>query len=64
MQFLVISRDGKDDNAPERRLAAREAHLALGDKMEADGTRWYGAVMLDDEGKMIGSMAVINFPSE
>lgn len=64
MQFLVIGKDGKDEKAIERRLTVREAHLKLGDKMEASGERWYGCVMLDDDGKMIGSMAVLDFPSE
>ena len=64
MQFLIIGKDGKDDKAMERRLAAREQHLKLGDEMEASGERWYGCVMLDDNGKMIGSMAVLDFPSE
>jgi len=64
MQFLVIGKDGKDEKAQERRMAVREAHLKLGDEMEASGERWYGCVMLDDGGKMIGSMAVMDFPSE
>jgi len=64
MQFLVIGKDGKDKKVIERRMAAREAHLALGDKMEASGERWYGCVMLDDNQKMIGSIAVMDFPSE
>lgn len=64
MQFLVIGKDGKDEKAMERRMAVREAHLKLGDEMEASGERWYGCVMLDDNGKMIGSMAVMDFPSE
>ncbi len=64
MQFLVIGKDGKDKKAMERRLAIREAHLKLGDEIEASGDRWYGCVMLDDNGKMIGSMAVLDFPSE
>lgn len=64
MQFLVIGKDGKDEKAMERRMAAREAHLKLGDEMEASGERWYGCVLLDDTGKMIGSMAVMDFPSE
>lgn len=63
MQFLVIGKDGKDKKALERRLAAREVHLQLGDVMEKAGNRWYGCVMLDDSGKMIGSMAVMDFPS-
>ncbi|OGK62971.1 hypothetical protein A2334_01920 [Candidatus Roizmanbacteria bacterium RIFOXYB2_FULL_38_10] len=64
MQFLVIGKDGTDEKATDRRLAARKAHLALGDKMEASGNRWYGCVILDDNGQMIGSMAVMDFPSE
>jgi len=64
MQFLLIGKDGKDDKAMERRLAVREAHIKLGDEMETSGERWYGCVMLDDNGKMIGSMAVMDFPSE
>lgn len=32
--------------------------------MEASGERWYGAVLLDTNNKMIGSMAVMDFPSE
>lgn len=63
MQFLVIGKDGKDKNGGLP-MAVREAHLKLGDKMEASGERWYGSVILDDEGKMIGSMAVMDFPSE
>ena len=64
MQFLVIGKDGKDDKAMERRLAVREAHIKLGDEMEASGERWYECAILDDNGKMIGSMAVLDFPSE
>lgn len=64
MQFLVIGKDGKDKHAMKRRIAAREAHLKLGDKMEASGERWYGSVILDDKEIMIGSMAVMDFPSE
>lgn len=64
MQFLVIGKDGMDEKAEERRLAVREAHLKLGDQMEASGERWYGCAILDNDGKMIGSMAVMDFPSE
>lgn len=64
MQFLVIGKDGTDEKAVERRMAARQAHLDLGDEMETSGNRWYGCVLLNDNGKMIGSMAVMDFPSE
>ena len=64
MQFLVIGKDGKDKNAMERRLAVRKTHIALGDKMEKEGYRWYGCAILDNNNKMIGSMAVMDFFSE
>ncbi len=47
-----------------RRMAVREAHLRLGNEMEQSGERWYGSAILDDSGQMIGSMAVMDFPSE
>lgn len=61
MQFLVIARDYKD--GLDRRLAVREKHIALGDEMKAAGNFLYGGAMLDDEGKMIGSMLVFEYPS-
>jgi uncharacterized protein YciI len=63
MQFIVIAYDGTDEGALERRLAVREAHLESAKKMfEAD--KWlYAAGILDDDGKMIGSMIVCDFPS-
>ncbi|MEK7597365.1 MAG: YciI family protein [Patescibacteria group bacterium] len=64
MQFLIIGKDEKDEKAMERRMAVREAHITLGDKMEALGERWYGCAILDDDEKMIGSMAMLDFPSE
>jgi len=64
MQFLVIGKDGKDNKAVERRLAVREAHLKLGDQMETSSERWYGCVLLNDKKEMIGSMAVMDFPTE
>lgn len=62
MQFLVVGMDGTDEEATGRRMAARAQHLAFGDEMEADGCRWYGAAIRDDDGKMIGSFAVMDFP--
>lgn len=64
MQFLVIGKDGKDKKAMERRMAVRQAHLGLGEKMRQSGNRWYGAVLLDDKNNMIGSVAIMDFPSE
>lgn len=63
MQFLVLGYDGSDAQALERRLAVRDAHIALGDKMRDAGKMLYGAAILDDSGKMIGSVLICEFPS-
>ncbi len=63
MQFIVIAYDGTDQGALERRLAARDAHLKSAKEM-FDGGKWlYAAGILNDDGKMIGSMIVCDFAS-
>ena len=64
MQFLIIGIDGTDGEAISRRESAREAHIKLGDELFASGNMWYGAVLLNDEGKMKGSMLMMDFESE
>lgn len=64
MQFMVTGLDGKDEKALDRRMTARDAHLAMAKKM-ADQGRWLFAVaMLDDDKKMVGSVIVCDFDSE
>lgn len=64
MQFLIIGKDGTDEKAKERRSANRAAHIKLGDELVASGNMWYGASLRDDNNEMIGSMLVMDFPSE
>jgi uncharacterized protein len=63
MQFIITAYDGTDKEAFQRRLAVREAHIALGDKMVASGHQLYGVALLDDSGNMIGSVIICDFPS-
>jgi uncharacterized protein len=63
MQFLVIGYDGTDDKALDRRMAAREAHLAGVLKMKKEGKAIFGTAILDAGEKMIGSAMVMDFPS-
>lgn len=63
MQFALIAYDGKDEGALERRMAAREGHLAKVRELVANGQALYGAALHDDAGTMIGSMMVLEFPS-
>lgn len=61
MQYLVIAYDGKDEEAMTRRLAVREQHLKGVEGMFREGKHLYGAAILDEKEKMIGSMMVVNF---
>ena len=63
MQFLIIAHDGEDDAALDRRLAARADHLALVSESVKDGRQLMGAAILDDAGKMRGSVMLVNYPS-
>jgi uncharacterized protein YciI len=63
MQFLLIGHDGDDAEALDRRLAAREAHIALGDQMVAEGRMLYGGAILGEADKMIGSVLILDFLS-
>jgi uncharacterized protein len=61
MQWLIIARDGSDQGAPERRQAARPAHLENAARLQEQGHLLIGGALLDDDGRMIGSAAVAQF---
>lgn len=63
MQFIVTGYDGKDNGVLERRLAAREAHLAMAGEMVGLGRWLYAAAILNDEGTMCGSIIICDFAS-
>jgi len=63
MQFLVLAHDGRDEKALERRMAGRMAHLTGLERMKAESKALYGAAILDDQEKMIGSVMICNFAS-
>lgn len=58
MQFVLIAYDGTDPGAPERRMKVREEHLAKVRVLKASGKVLYGGAILDDNGKMTGSVMV------
>ena len=62
-QFIVIGRDGTDEGALERRMAARDAHLKVCAESVASGNQLIGAAMMDDAGKMNASCMIMNFDS-
>ena len=63
MQFCLIARDGKDAEALNRRMAARQAHIALSDEAVARGEQIIGVALLDEGGAMNGSVMIVDFPS-
>ncbi len=63
MQFIVIAYDETDDKALERRMAARDEHLKRAMELYESGKWLYAVGILNEEGKMIGSMIVCDFSS-
>lgn len=63
MQYIVTGLDGTDEKAIDRRLAVREEHLKGVERRFNAGEHLYGAALLDDTGKMIGSQMIVEYPS-
>lgn len=63
MQYLVMAYDGTDDEALNRRLAARESHLAGAQALKQSGNLIAGGAILDENDKMIGSTLYVEFDS-
>jgi len=62
MQFLLIAYDGTDADAINRRMAVREDHFRDVRNLKAEKHLIWGGAILDDNGKMIGSAVVYDYP--
>ena len=63
MQFIVSGYDGQDEGALDRRMAARQAHLAMAKQM-VENKKWlYAAAILNEDEKMTGSLIICEFDS-
>jgi uncharacterized protein len=62
MQFILIAYDGTDFEAMNRRMKVREEHLSKTAVMKKNGEVLFGGAILDENGKMIGSTIVYEFP--
>lgn len=62
MQFLLVAFDGTDAEALDRRLKVRENHLNKISLLKQRGEFKFGGAILDDDGKMTGSMIVYDYP--
>jgi uncharacterized protein YciI len=60
MAWLIVAHDGEDSDAPARRLAARDAHVAcITDEAKA-GRLALGLPMHDENGKSLGSLMILD----
>lgn len=63
MKFVIIARDGTDAEARARRQAVRPTHLEAIQPLVEQGHVALGGAILDDEGSMIGSVLIVDFPT-
>jgi uncharacterized protein YciI len=62
MQFLLIAYDGTDAEALDRRMKSRPEHLEKITIIKKAGEFLFGGAILDNSGKMIGSMILYEVP--
>ena len=63
-QYIVTGYDYTDEGAFERRMAVREHHLDGARHLKDNGHYILGGAILNDEGKMIGSVMILQFKTE
>jgi hypothetical protein len=63
-QYLITAYDFTDTDALNRRMAVRPLHLDAARQLRETGNFVLGGAMLNDEGKMIGSVMVLQFETE
>ena len=64
IQYVIEALDHTDAEGLSRRLAVREKHLAGAAALKANGHYVLGGAKLDEDGKMIGSTMVLQFPTQ
>ncbi len=62
MQFVVTAMDYTDEDALNRRMENREAHLDGVRQLIAEGRFLSGGAILNEQEKMIGSTLHLEFP--
>ena len=63
MQFMIIAYDGADEEARNRRMAARPAHIDGARLLKESGKLIAGGANLDDAEQMISSTLYVEFDS-
>jgi uncharacterized protein YciI len=63
-QYLVTAYDYTDTDALQRRMNVRPHHLDGAKELKKNGNYVLGGAMLNEEGKMIGSVMILQFETE
>jgi len=63
-QYIVTGYDYTDEGALDRRMAVRQHHLDNAKHLKENGNYILGGALLNDEGKMIGSVMILQFETE
>lgn len=63
-QYLVTAYDHTDEGALKRRMDVRPHHLDGAKALKANGNYVMGGAMLSEEGKMMGSIMILQFEDE
>lgn len=60
-QYLINALDFTDEQALERRMQVRPAHLENVKELKIKGRYFVGGALLNEAGKMIGSAMIVQF---
>ena len=63
-QYLVTAYDYTDTEALQRRMNVRPHHLDGARDLRANGNYVLGGAILNEDGKMIGSVMILQFETE
>ncbi len=63
-QYVIIARDGNDEDALNRRMQTRPVHLAGAAALKANNNFVIGGAMLNNTGQMEGSVMIVQFETE
>lgn len=64
MHYVIHAYDHTDADALDRRMAVRPAHLDYVRQLKANGQFVLGGALLDSDGRMIGSMLLLDLETD
>lgn len=64
MRYIVHAYDFTDEQAQERRLAARPQHFERARQLKEEGHFVLGGALLSSQGTMMGSLLLVEFDNE